>query len=61
MKGKGEAGQRHYVNAIIEDEFWQVLRHVKLGETTLKLNVLCRLAVYSLVLSDDIPASTDTS
>ena len=32
VKGKGEAGQRHHVNAIIEDEFWQVLRHMKLGE-----------------------------
>ena len=32
VKGKGEAGEKHYVNAIIEDEFWQVLRHVKLGE-----------------------------
>ena len=42
VKGKGEAGLKHYVNAIIDDDFWQVVKHAKLqgGEFQVKSSML---------------------
>ena len=32
IKGKFEAGQKHCVSTIIDDDFWQVVKHEKLQE-----------------------------
>ena len=37
IKGKGEDALKHHVSAIIDDDFWQVVKKEKLQEGNLKV------------------------
>ena len=49
IKGKGDEGLKYHVNAIIEDDFWQVVKEEKLKEGDFKVESYMILAVHIVV------------